>query len=89
MKVAAPLFSASPAPPLLPLRDNLCSSVAGTAHPSPSSSNPSFSPKSNHCHTYEEFARKSFACHTYKNKGLITPLFATHPKKQGVGGSLC
>jgi hypothetical protein len=49
-----------------------------------------FSPKSNHCHTYKKCASKSFACHTYKNKGLITPLFATHPKNRGVPpGAFC
>ena len=34
--------------------------------------------------TYKIFACKSFSCRTYKNKGLITPLFATHTKNMGV-----
>ena len=46
-------------------------------------------PKSNPCHTYKKCACKSFICHTYKNKRLITPLFATHPKNTGVGSVLC
>jgi len=38
----------------------------------------------NHCHTCKIIAAKSFPCHTYKNKGLITSMFATHPRKEGV-----
>jgi hypothetical protein len=34
--------------------------------------------------TYKISARNSFNCRTYKNKGLITPLFAAHPKNTGV-----
>jgi hypothetical protein len=36
------------------------------------------------CHTSAKSARNSFSCHTYENKGLITPLFATLTKKEGV-----
>ena len=39
----------------------------------------------NHCHTCKIIAAKSFPCHTYKNKGLITSMFVTHPKKWGGG----
>jgi hypothetical protein len=40
--------------------------------------------KSFPCRTSKIFACKSFSYRTYKNKGLITPLFAAHTKKQGV-----
>jgi branched-chain amino acid aminotransferase len=42
------------------------------------------SPKSFPCHTSKIIPRNPFPCHTYKNKGLITPLLATHPEKRPV-----
>jgi hypothetical protein len=36
------------------------------------------------CHTSKIITCNSFACRTCKNKGLINPVFATHPNKQGV-----
>jgi hypothetical protein len=42
-----------------------------------------FSSKSFRCHTSAKSARNSFNCHTSRNKGLISPLFATLTKKQG------
>ena len=43
-----------------------------------------YSAKSFIYRTYKISVRNSFSCHTYKNKGLITPLFATHTKNTGV-----
>jgi hypothetical protein len=35
------------------------------------------------CHTSEELTRNSFPCHTCKNTPVVSPLFATHPKRGG------
>jgi len=43
-----------------------------------------FLSKSFSCHTSKIIAANPFPCHTYKNKGLINPLLAAHPKKQAV-----